>query len=304
LLSLGEFKSTKELMSLISLNSINALVIAATHLSFKKAAEQLHVTPGAISRQIRRLEQHLAVSLFIRKHREVVLSQAGLDYLKIVKPALENIDSANQLLINRSKQHCLKVQTSPTFALHWLIPRLANFKLLHPDIQIEISTSSFTIEPNSDFNLYIRRDQAQFSGLKNWPFLTEYCHLVCRQDVLKKHLNLTELLKEIPLISYHTRPDLWQQWIANAGLTATVKKQDISFENTIFAIQAALEGLGIALIPQVFLQDFLRNHALVIPFSRAPIATGCYHLLSRSAQLNPTEKLFLDWLLSEGEKEN
>jgi len=300
---LGEFKSTEELMSLISLNSINTFVIAATHLSFKKAAEQLHVTPGAISRQIRSLEQYLAVSLFIRKHREVVLSQAGLDYLKIVKPALENINSANQLLINRSKQHCLKVQTSPTFALHWLIPRLANFKLLYPDIQIEISTSSFTIEPNSAFNLYIRRDQAQFAGLKNRPFLTEYCYLACTQDVLKKHHNLNALLKEVPLISYHTRPELWQHWFAEAELTASIKKQDISFENTIFAIQAALEGLGVALIPQVFLQDFLRNHALVIPFARAPIATGSYHLLSRSEKLNPTENLFLEWLLSESGNE-
>jgi len=303
LLSLGEFKSTEEFMSLISLNSINTFVIAATHLSFKKAAEQLHVTPGAISRQIRSLERHLAVSLFIRKHREVVLSHAGIDYLKMVKPALENIDSANQLLINRSKQHCLKVQTSPTFALHWLIPRLANFKQRHPDIQIEISTSSFAIEPNSAFNLYIRRDQAQFAELNNWPFLTEYCHLVCTQDVLQKQHNLTALLKKVPLISYHTRPDLWQQWFADAGLTMSIKKQDIRFENTIFAIQAALEGLGIALIPQVFLQDFLRNCALVIPFSIAPIATGSYHLLSRSAQLNPTEQLFLDWLLSESESE-
>ena len=304
LLSLSEFKSTEEFMSPISLNSINTFVIAATHLSFKKAAEQLNLTPGAISRQIRSLEQHLSVSLFIRQHREVVLSQAGFDYLKIVKPALENIDSANQLLINRSKQHCLKVQTSPTFALHWLIPRLASFKLLYPDIQIEISTSSFTIEPSSAFNLYIRRDQTQFSGLKSRPFLTEYCYLVCAQDVLKKHHNLTDLLKETPLISYHTRPDLWQQWFADTGLTAMIKKQDMSFENTIFAIQAALEGLGVALIPQVFLQDFLRNRALVIPFSKAPIATGNYHLLSQSEKLNKTENLFLDWLLSEGKKEN
>jgi len=291
-------------MNHIPLNSIRTFVIAATHLSFKKAAEQLHLTPGAISRQIRGLEQDLAAPLFIRQHREVLLTQAGEDYLNMVKPALADIDSANQLLIGRSKQHCLKIQTSPTFALHWLIPRLARFKQQYPDIQIEISTSSFSIEPDAAFNLYIRRDRAQFSGLHHWPFLIEYCYLVGTKSVLRGQRNLTELLKNTPLISYHTRPDLWQQWFQEQSITPSIKKIDISFENTIFAIQAALEGLGIALIPQVFLKDFLRSDTLVIPFLLQPIATGKYHLLSQSAQLNPTEQLWLDWLQTEGAMEN
>ncbi|MCJ8338934.1 MAG: LysR substrate-binding domain-containing protein [Pseudomonadales bacterium] len=287
-------------MKNISLNSIKTFVVAAHYLSFKKAAEQLHVTPGAVSRQIRSLEQQLAAPLFRRQHREVQLTQAGVDYLKWVKPALAEIDSANQLLINRSKQRNLKIQTSPTFALHWLIPRLASFKQQYPEIQIEIATSSYSIDPDPAFNLYIRRDPAQFSGLKSRPFMIEYCYLVCARSILQGSRNLLQLMQTAPLITYKTRPGLWQHWFDEAGLSCPQKEQDISFENTIFAIQAAVEGLGVALIPQVFLTDLLHSNALVLPFSMQPIATGHYHVLTQSEQLNPTEQLFLDWLQREG----
>lgn len=292
----------------ISLNSINTFVIAADFLSFKKAAEQLHVTPGAISRQIRGLELLLGGPLFYRQHREVQLTAAGQEYLALVKPALTNIASANQQLINRAQQAVLKIQTSPTFALHWLIPRLASFKLQFPEIQIEIATSSYSIEPDPAFNLYIRRDPRQFSGLKKWPFLIEYCQLVCTHKVLQGHSNLKELLLATPLISYKTRPDLWQLWLDETheeglndlNLNTANKGQNIRFENTIFAIQAAVEGLGIALIPQVFLTDFLHSNTLIAPFETKPIATGHYHLLTQSKQMDHTQLLFLEWLQKEG----
>ena len=181
-----------------------------------------------------------------------------------------------------------------------MIPRLASFKQQYPKIQIEISTSSFAIDPDPVFNLYIRRDPGQFSGLKNWPFLTEYCQLVCSQSVLQGSGNLIQLMQSAPLISYKTRSALWQHWIDEIDLSYRKKEQDICFENTIFAIQAAIEGLGVALIPQVFLTDLLHSNALVIPFAMKPIATGHYHLLTQSAQLNSTEQLFLDWLQREG----
>ncbi len=287
-------------MQNISLNSIKIFVVAARYLSFKRAAEQLHVTPGAISRQIRSLEQQLAVPLFRRRHREVQLTAAGVDYLNLVKPALAEIDGANQLLLSRSKQHNLKIQTSPTFALHWLIPRLASFKQQYPEIQIEIATSSFSIDPDSVFNLYIRRDPGQFSDLKHWPFMVEYCQFVCTQSVLQDSDNVKQLLQNVPLITYKTRPGLWQKWFDEVAQNYSKKEQDISFENTIFAIQAAVEGLGVALIPQVFLTDFLRSNALVIPFAMEPIATGSYHLLSQNGSLSSTEQLFLDWLQTQG----
>ncbi len=287
-------------MQYISLNSIKTFVVAAHHLSFKKAAEQLNVTPGAISRQIRSLEIQLGVVLFKRKHREVQLNEVGVDYLKLVKPALKAIDSANHLIINRSKKQLLKVQTSPTFALHWLIPRLSGFKQLYPEIHIEITTSSFAIDPDPTFNFYIRRDPAQFSGLNKRPFVIEYSCLVCAPDVLCGSGNLLELLQSASLISNKTRPELWRHWFSETEINYLNKERDINFENTIFTIQAAVEGLGIALIPHVFLTEFLRSQALVIPFGTQPIATGHYHVLTQSVPLSMTEQLFLNWLEREG----
>jgi LysR family glycine cleavage system transcriptional activator len=280
----------------ISLNSIKVFAIAAQHLSFKRAAELLFVTPGAVSRQIRSLEKQLGVALFSRHYREVRLSPAGEKYYRLIQPALAQISTANSQLIHSGKRGVLKLDTPPTFALHWLIPRLANFKQQYPDITIEVTTSSLRIDLNAGHDVHVRRNPKEFSGLKGIPFMTEFCHLVCAPSLLKSKDNVEQLLLQHPLIHFTTRPDLWQQWSNSSRINLTKKPTDINFENTIFAIQAAIEGLGIALIPQVFLTELLRSNTLVCPFEQPPIATGDYYLLHHDDSSHPALPMFARWL--------
>jgi LysR family glycine cleavage system transcriptional activator len=285
-------------MDHLSLNSIKVFVLAAQCLSFKTAAAQLHVTPGAVSRQIKVLEERLGVVLFTRQYKEVSLTQAGFNYFKLVQPAIAQLESANQLFLKQARQSVLKIETSPTFALHWLIPRLANFKQQHPQVQIEISTSSYAINPRSEFDLYIRRDPEQFAGLKHQPFMTEYCHIVCAKKLLSGAQDMQQLLHTAPAISYKTRSDLWQQWFIAKQYDNQKQVSDISFENTIFAIQAVVEGLGI--VPQVFLADLLHSGALVVPFNESPIASGEYSVLALDTHYSDAQKCFIEWLIDQG----
>lgn len=279
------------------LNAIRVFVIAARLQSFKKAAAALFVTPGAVSRQIQTLEEHLGMPLFERKFREIRLTQMGELYLSQVGPAVEAIDSATQRIQDLTRRATVRVDSTPTFAMYWLIPRLAQFHAAHPDIEVRLTTSQGIAERGKDVDLFIRRDPKQFNGMDGQSFMTEWSSIVCSPDLANwKRLRTPQAIVQSTLITMRSRADLWPKWFALHGLNVAQVKRHVDLDNTILAIQAVIEGLGIGLMPCLFLDGLLKAQTLVCPPGAAPLSTGAYHVLQ--ARKNPAlgAHTFARWL--------
>lgn len=255
-------------MSQPPLNAVRAFVAAARRLSFQGAARELCVTPGAVSRQIQALEAHLGVALFERRHRAVALTQLGALYLAQCGPALDAIDTTSrrvrELARNAAgaRRAVVRLDATPTFAMHWLIPRLAEFRAQHPAIEVRLGTSQEDIVRSADVDLHIRRDPAHFGGLEGKPFMREYAALVCSPRLRDwQTLTTPEKILGAPLVRMRSRPDLWPKWLARCAATEThagplgAAAQFTEFDNTILAIQAVVEGLGVGLIPELFIAE-------------------------------------------------
>lgn len=279
------------------LNAIRVFVQAANALSFKKAAADLCVTPGAVSRQILALEQHLGIPLFERKFREVTLTQMGQVYLSQVGPAVAAIDKATERISHLTSRAIVRIGSTPTFAMHWLIPRLAQFHASHPEIEVRLSTSSGNIDKSDGADVYIRRDPKQFSGLRAECFMREFSQLVCSPKLPHwKRLSSPPAIARSTRIATRSRADLWPKWFALLGQDEAESKAPIELDNTILAIQAALECLGVALIPCLFLRGLLDSNALVSLPKTEAIETGAYHLLVRQTKPAAETLIFMDWL--------
>jgi LysR family glycine cleavage system transcriptional activator len=287
------------------LNAIRVFVAAARHLSFKQAAAELCVTAGAVSRQIQLLEAHLGHALFERRFRAIALSQMGELYLAQVQPALAAIDGASERIQALTERAVLRVEATPTFAMYWLIPRLAAFQSQHPEIDIRLSTAVGLIERGKEVDLFIRRDPAHFNGLAAQRFMTEYAALVAspRLPALAELHNAADIAAA-PRIVMRSRPDLWPQWLAAQQLDDRAGGKVLSFDNTILAIQATVEALGIAIIPRLFLDGQLGASLCQLP-GTAPFASGAYYLLAAKARNQAAVQCFSDWLLaSAGEQQS
>ncbi len=286
-------------MSALPLNALRVFVAAARHASFKEAAGELCVTPGAVSRQVQGLEEHLGVALFERRHRAIELTQLGQLFLAQVAPALAAIEQAGERVRGLARGS-VRVDATPTFALHWLIPRLAEFRAEHPQIEVRLVTSQGAIVKCGAVDLHIRRDPAHFAGLAGEPFMRERATLVCSPRLAGRGGWRTPAdLVAAPLVRMRSRPDLWPKWFAAAGFgevpAANFVADFIEFDNTILAIQAAVEGLGVALVPRIFVEGLLLGGALVEVALAAPFASGAYHLLYEG-EPGEAARVFADWL--------
>lgn len=296
----------------ISLNAVRVFTAVVRHASIQRAADELCVTPGAVSRQIKALETALGLALFVRRHRAIVPSAEGAALAARLAPAIEQIEVAlADCRPRRSASPCrLTVEATPTFAMHWLIPRLPDFRRQHPDIVVDLRTAQGLVAPSPQVDLHIRRDPAHFAGLAARPCLAEsalpvaapaLC-AVCRPSVKPAAGNATASaagtaadFAGLPLIRMRSRPDLWPRWFAaHPPVEAPVY---LDFDNTILAMQAACQGLGVALIPTLFLDALLRDGALQAwPGSRA-LHSGDYSVLSGLGR-SPAAPRFVVWLLA------
>lgn len=288
------------------LNAIRVFVTAARLLSFQRAAAELFVTPGAVSRQIQALEAHLGALLFVRRHRAIALTVLGECYLAQCGPALSVIDAASRHVRDLTQGEAapgrtvVRVDATPTFAMHWLIPRLAEFRAQHPRIDIQLGTSQGPIMRARGIDLHIRRDPAHFDGLPAEPFMSEYAVLVCSPLLPDRaRLNSPAAVLANPLVRMRSRPDLWSKWFTHYGLQekqAARRVVFIDFDNTILAIQAVVEGLGVGLIPELFASGLLQGGALIeLPGTRS-FESGTYHLLHGRQEASMEMEIFRQWL--------
>lgn len=284
------------------LSALQIFTIAARHSSFQAAANDLHVTPGAVSRQIKALESKLGKPLFVRATRRVELTETGQMLLDLVLPAVNMIDEAWHQMSGGTHSTVLRLECTPTFAMHWLIPRLSSFREQYPKVEVMLRTSQGNVDRNTPSNLVIRRCPSQFSGLVGHPFMEEYSLLVCSPDYLQQQdVSSPAAIAGARLIGIRSRPDLWPKWFAHHGLLPESNEDHMEFDNTILAIQAASQRLGIAFIPQLFLETFLSSGSLIQVPRATPIQTGSYHWLNPGGKLSKVAESFVEWLACAGD---
>lgn len=277
--------------------ALRAFEAAARHNSFTAAAAELHVTHGAISRQVAALEAWVGVQVFHRHGKRVALSEAGRRYLATVQAAFDDIARATDQLRDTGVVHVLRVNALPTFAMKWLLPRLSQFQRLAPNVELRLSTSNAPVETLGGFDVAVRRGPAHWPDCEAGHFLDETELPVCSPALLKRApiQQASDLARHV-LLHSDTRPDAWRNWLAAADVSAKCRKKQ-SFDHFYLALQAAVDGLGVALGPLQLLDDELASGRLVAPLA-GPLhhARGYWWVARREVVQAPLVMQFCRWL--------
>lgn len=288
------------------LNAMRAFEAAARHLSFTRAAEELHVTQAAVSHQIKALEEHLGMALFKRQNRNLLLTDAGQSYFPALRDAFDRIDGATNKLKERDTGGVLRVSTFTSFAAKWLVPRLGRFGSQHPDIEIRLAINDSMSDFNTDgIDVAIRYGSGNYKGLTVERLLTEVVFVVCSPALAEGPipLNAPADLAQHTLL-HDDLPEDWDTWLEAAGLdpkgAAFRSKRDLVFNHSEMVLQAAAEGLGVALGRSVLLADDLAAGRLVKPFDlELPVKSAYYFVCQQGAISRPKVKAFRDFMFAE-----
>ena len=289
--------------SLPSLNGLRAFESAARHLSFTRAAAELNVTQTAISHQIRRLEEQLGVRLFVRRNRALSLTQEAQSYLPAVRAAFEDLRSATQRLRRPQNDGVLTVTTMASLAAKWLVHRVAAFQEAHPSIEVRISTSTQIIDLRRDsVDMAVRYGRGHWPGLRAVWLMAEDIFPVCSPALRSgaKPLRRPEDLAGHTLLHASVAREDWQLWLTAAGLPPEwATRRGLTFDLGLMAIQAAIDGLGVAMGRTPYVEGDLSAGRLVAPFNVVlPREAGYYVVTPEETADAPKNALFRDWLIA------
>jgi LysR family glycine cleavage system transcriptional activator len=289
------------------LNALRAFEAAGRHLSFTKAAEELNVTQAAISHQVKALEERLGVTLFRRRNRALLLTDTGQAYLPVLREAFDAIAEGTERIVRREDRGPLKISVLPSFAAKWLLPRLPLFNARHPDIDILVSASSALVDFERDeVDLAIRYGRGDYPGLHVEFLFRDQIYPVCSPRLLetKGQPSSPEDLKHFPLL--HDDADLlqegpsWNAWFKEVGAPGIGPPRGLGYSDSSMAVQAAIEGQGIALARSSIAGDDLASGRLVRLFDFEVSSSFAYYLAlpARALEL-PKVEAFRDWLIVE-----
>lgn len=287
------------------LNALKAFEAAARHQSFTAAASELNVTQTAVSQLVKSLEERLGVPLFERRGNQLNLSPRGAGYLPAISEAFDRIAGATAILTETGARQ-ITLGCGPTFAMRWLIPRLPDFQRAHPDCEVRLSTTLAVRELQSQSPLPDGVDAAvrlydpskPEPGLLADPLFTADLFPVCAPSLAPRLKNMADLAKETLLEVRHA-PGEWRDWLMAAGLSRMVPASTVSFDFHAFALQAALDGAGVALARRPFVTDDLKAGRLVAPFDLSLPKGGAWCLLYRPEAASGAAFVKLrEWLIS------
>ncbi|MBN9409853.1 MAG: transcriptional regulator GcvA [Burkholderiales bacterium] len=290
-------------MSLPPLNAVRAFEAVGRRGSVKQAAEELHVTPGAVSRQLALLEEHLGAALFKRSNRRVSLTHSGTLYLRRVSEALLRLSEATDEIKSTKGRDPLHIWCSMTFGLRWLVPRLPAFRAAEPDRDVVFTTSLGPI----DFSTRTT-DVAIRIGRGNWPGCVSHRLVdieltpVCSPALLQRLGPMTSPsdLARTTLLQSAARPGYWRLWLAAAGAVGIDPDRGMTFESVSLAYQMALDGAGVALGQLALVEDDLKAGRLVAPFAQCVDSGDAFHLIYPNRLAEDSFVIrFRDWLLGE-----
>ena len=282
-----------------SLHALRSFEAAARHGNFSRAADELHITHGAISHQMKALEQHLGVMLFHRRSRGVVLTEPGKDLAATMRDALDRI--AHGVAALRAQPHrALTVSVLPAFATHWLIPRLADFNRRHRDIDINIRAGQALADfTTGDVDLAVRYGSGRWPGLRAEQLASEDVFPVCSPGFNNGRLPKTlAALAKCRLL--HTPLQPWDEWFHALGLRPHLSRRGMTFGETDILLTAAIDGLGVALSRRLLAQPALDAGRLVRPVPHSVRAERSYFIVyPDQLSLSPRLLVFRDWLLEQ-----
>ena len=286
------------------LNALRAFEAAGRLGSFKDAAAELHVTHGAVSQQVRLLEEWLGAPLFERHNRRVALTPAARTYLDKVGPLFEQLEQATARYgVTETVARTLSVNASATFTLRWLVPRLAAFRAGHPDAEVNVETSNAPLEGLKEgYDVIIRGGPDTFYGYSTRSFLIEERAPVCSPALLQRvPLQSPADLRHHTLLHTSSLPRLWPDWLASAQVPALSPAATLTFDHFYLTLQAAIDGIGIAMGPAALVADDLAAGRLVEPFAapRLPSRSYCTYVPNEKAG-DELVRQFCDWLEREG----
>ncbi len=292
-------------MSLPPLNSLRAFEAAARHLSFRKAAEEMNVTPAAISQQIRLLEDRLECRLFHRLTRSISLTQEGARLAPAVADAFGRISIALAELRRTAVGSPLTVSVLPSFAVKWLIPRLSRFRARHPEVDVRIAAEDRRADfVTDDVDIAVRLGSGNYPGLHVEPFLQEDIFPVCSPALLQGHPapKSPEDLLKFPLL-HDRRPaagEDWWSWLSALGVTQPVPTGGTTFSQQDMVLQSAMDSQGVALSRTHLVADDLKAGRLVQPLAEKVRASQSYYLVCLTESLEmPKVAAFRAWMLAE-----
>jgi len=282
------------------LYALKAFESASRVLSFTRAAQELHLTPAAISHQIKTLEERLGVRLFKRENNKIVLTAKGRNYVPAVREALDIIAAATVQLCDREESNVLKISVLPTFAVRWLIPRLSAFQGSHPEIDLRISSSYRAVDfGREDFDAAVRYGTGEWPDLHVTPVFEEELIPVCSPELLARLRTepRPEDLEEFTLIHSGTCADNWRRWLSAVGAGNVDPSAGMTFDTCLLSFQAACEGLGFAIANRSYVERDLIEGRLVAPFDYEFLNRhGWYLVCSRASADMPKITAFREWL--------
>ena len=287
-----------------SLNGLRAFEAAARHLSFTNAATELNVTQTAISHQIRRLEEELGVRLFVRQNRSLTLTAEAREYLPGIRAAFNDLRLATDRLKRKDNDHVLTVSTLASLAAKWLLPRLSNFQQTHPGIDVRITTSTSLVDfRRDDVDAAIRYGRGNWPGVRADWLMADELFPVCSPALLNgdKALRCPEDLANHTLLhSSGGYDDDWRLWLTAAGLASNISKQPgLSFDLILMTVQAAIDGIGIAMGRTSYVQEDIAKGRLVVPFKITLPSDAGFYLVSPEARAESAKlSAFRQWLLA------
>ena len=283
------------------LGALRAYEAAARHLSFTLAAEELNVTPSAISHQVKALERWLGVPLFRRFNRALALTEDGRAYLPAVGAALDGISDATMRLLHGEVSRALTVSTLTSFAAGWLVPRLKGFRAAWPDIDVRLMLSEELVDFRRDgVDLAIRYGGGAWPGVRAVRFLTEDIFPVCSPGLLAREPLYTPADLARHTLLHDDMPADWGTWLGAAGVAGVDVARGPRFDQSNLVIQSAIDGEGVALGRSALVADALADGRLVRPFAISLPAQYAHYIVCPEAVIDrPAIRAFSDWLLQE-----
>jgi len=290
------------LRRLPQLNALKAFEAAARHESFTRAAEELCVTQGAVSHQVKALEASIGIKLFNRERQRLIITEAGREYLAVLRDAFDRIAVGTERLVQRQNAGVLTVSTSPDFAAKWLVHRLGRFAEAHPSIDLRVSATLHHVDfAREDIDLAVRHGDGTWTGLDMVQLCSEQLFAVCSPKLLSGRQRLREPsdIMKFPLLHLDDRKD-WSKWLEAAGVPGAAVSHGPVLNRASMVIDAAVDGQGLALARTTLAAWDLINGRLVRPFATAPRLGKSYWIVCPKATAAlPKIATFRDWLLAE-----
>lgn len=282
------------------LNTLRLFEAAGRHLSFKLAAEELGVTPSAVSHGIQTLEEWLGAQLFARNNRTLTLTAAGMTFLPRVRDALQQLAAAAEAVPGRRPTGRLTVSVAPTFGVRWLVPKLPAFKALHPDIDVSVDTSQRAVEfPRDGVDVAIRLGRGDWEELYALRLTAERLVPVC-SPAMAAGIHLPDDLKGKPLLHVTNIAEDWADWAARAGVAGIETEGCIRMDSFQMAMEAAAQGLGVAIGRLPLIKSDIDSGRLVpVLGPPRPCETAHWLVAGRDSLVRPEVVAFRNWIRAE-----